>query len=48
MVTAAPYADVSDEDSARANGGWRHFLWVNYAAGAVVTILLIADAAGYL
>lgn len=48
LVLAAPYANVSDEDSARANGGWRHFLWVNYAAGAVVTILLIADAAGYL
>ncbi|MGW2092814.1 prenyltransferase [Promicromonospora sukumoe] len=48
LVLAAPYANVSDADSARANGGWRHFLWVNYAAGAVVTILLIASAADYL
>ncbi|MFJ3408138.1 prenyltransferase [Promicromonospora sp. NPDC090134] len=48
LMLAAPYAGVSDEDSARANGGWRHFLWVNYAAGAAVTILLIATAAGYL
>ncbi|WP_369371836.1 prenyltransferase [Promicromonospora sp. Populi] len=42
LALALPYARLDDEDSARANGGWRHFLWVNYAAGAAVTILLIA------
>lgn len=44
LALALPYARLRDADSARANGGWRHFLWVNYAAGAAVTILLIATA----
>ncbi|GAB4086272.1 prenyltransferase [Myceligenerans cantabricum] len=42
LALALPYARLRDEDSARANGGWRHFLWINYAAGAAVTMLLIA------
>lgn len=41
LALALPYAQLTDEDSARANGGWRHFLWVNYAVGAAVTVLLI-------
>ena len=44
LALALPYARVRDEHSARANGGWRHFLWVNYAVGAAVTILLITTA----
>ena len=44
LALALPYARLRDEDSARANGGWRHFLWVNYAVGAAVTILLITIA----
>ena len=30
-----------DEECERANKGWRFFLWINYFAGFVVTILLI-------
>jgi 4-hydroxybenzoate polyprenyltransferase len=41
LALALPYARLSDADSARANGGWRHFLWVNYAAGTAVTLILI-------
>lgn len=41
LALALPYARLRDEDSARANGGWRHFLWVNYAVGAAVTMILI-------
>jgi 4-hydroxybenzoate polyprenyltransferase len=44
LCAAAPYARVSDADSARANRGWRHFLWINYACGFVVTMLLIVVA----
>ncbi|MBF0817391.1 prenyltransferase [Microbacterium paludicola] len=44
LLAAAPYARVSDADSARANRGWRHFLWINYACGFVVTVLLIVHA----
>jgi 4-hydroxybenzoate polyprenyltransferase len=35
VALAWPYRDVSDASSARANGGWRAFLWVNYACGFV-------------
>ncbi|MFI9487768.1 prenyltransferase [Promicromonospora sp. NPDC052451] len=44
LALALPYARVGDEDSARANGGWRHFLWVNYAVGTAVTMILIGYA----
>ncbi|WP_426515361.1 prenyltransferase [Diaminobutyricibacter sp. McL0618] len=45
ILAAAPYWSVSDADSERANGGWRRFLWINYACGFVVTLLLIWFAA---
>jgi hypothetical protein len=35
---------VTDGESADANRGWRRFLWVNYAAGFVVTMVCIAWA----
>ncbi|WP_127791974.1 prenyltransferase [Agromyces sp. LHK192] len=41
VAAAWPYRSVSDADSGRANGGWRKFLWINYACGFVVTMLLI-------
>lgn len=45
LAAAAPYRSVSDEDAAVANRGWRRFLWINYACGFVVTMLLIWWAA---
>ena len=41
VLAAAPFARVSDADSGRANRGWRHFLWINYLCGFLVTLLLI-------
>ena len=41
LVLAWPYRSVTDEGSAAAHGGWRHFLVVNYAVGFLVTLILI-------
>jgi 4-hydroxybenzoate polyprenyltransferase len=38
---AAPYWSITDENSGRANGGWRKFLLLNYAVGFLATLLLI-------
>jgi 4-hydroxybenzoate polyprenyltransferase len=50
-IAAAPYAinvlpwwRVRDEDAESANRGWRRFLWLNFFAGFVVTMLLIWTA----
>ncbi|MFF1879380.1 prenyltransferase [Leifsonia sp. NPDC058230] len=40
IVTAAPFWMVRDEDSELANRGWRRILWINYACGFLVTVLL--------
>ncbi|HLT66609.1 MAG TPA: prenyltransferase [Microbacterium sp.] len=45
LLAAGPFARVSDDDSGRANRGWRHFLWINYLCGFLVTMLLIWYAA---
>jgi 4-hydroxybenzoate polyprenyltransferase len=44
LALAWPYRSVRDEDSGRANGGWRWFLLVNYLVGFGVTLVLIAAA----
>jgi 4-hydroxybenzoate polyprenyltransferase len=41
ILVAVPFWSVSDADSERANRGWRRFLWINFASGFVVTMLLI-------
>lgn len=38
---AWPFRSVSDADSAAANRGWRHFLWVNNACGFVIFWLCV-------
>ncbi|GAB3579507.1 prenyltransferase [Leifsonia lichenia] len=45
IVAAAPFWRITEEDSAAANRGWRRFLWINYACGFLVTMLLILFAA---
>lgn len=45
ILVAVPFWSVSDEDSERANRGWRQFLWINFVSGFVVTMLLIWFAA---
>ena len=37
-----PYLRLGDADAARANGGWRRFLAINYGVGAYISILTIA------
>jgi 4-hydroxybenzoate polyprenyltransferase len=41
-VNVAPWWNVTEADSASANRGWRRFLWLNFATGFFVTMLLIA------
>ena len=40
-VNVAPWWNVTDADAAGANRGWRRFLWINFATGFLVTLLLI-------
>ena len=41
LVIVAPFLNLSDEDCEKANSGWRKFIWLNFFAGFVVTMLLI-------
>ena len=45
-VSTAPWWSVRDEDAESANRGWKRFLWLNFLAGALVTILLIVWVLG--
>jgi 4-hydroxybenzoate polyprenyltransferase len=40
-VSSAQWWNVSDADSPSAHRGWKRFLWFNFFAGAVVTLLMI-------
>lgn len=40
-LNAAPWWNVDDESAPTANRGWRRFLWLNFATGFLVTMLLI-------
>ncbi|MET0934265.1 MAG: prenyltransferase [Mycetocola sp.] len=42
ILAVLPYRSLSDADSERANRGWKHFLWLNYLVGFLVTMLMIA------
>jgi 4-hydroxybenzoate polyprenyltransferase len=44
VLAAAPYWRIDDETSGAATRGWKKFLWINYAAGFVATMLLIGYA----
>ena len=41
-INCLPFVNLSDKDSALANKGWRRFIYLNLAAGFVVTMTLIA------
>jgi 4-hydroxybenzoate polyprenyltransferase len=41
-VNTMQYWRISDPVSEHAHKGWRRFLWINYAVGAILTIVLIA------
>jgi 4-hydroxybenzoate polyprenyltransferase len=40
-ASCAAYWNVTDETAESANRGWKRFLWLNFAAGFLVTMLLI-------
>jgi len=40
-LNVVPFLRITDDDAERANAGWKRFLWLNYAVGFPVTLLLI-------
>ena len=38
LAMAWPFRAIRDADCARANQGWKRFLWINYAVGAALTV----------
>jgi 4-hydroxybenzoate polyprenyltransferase len=44
-LNVLPWWNVTDQDAAAANRGWRRFLWINYLAGFLVTMALIGYVA---
>jgi 4-hydroxybenzoate polyprenyltransferase len=44
LVIIAPYLNISDADCEQSNKGWRRFIWLNFFAGFVVTLILIWSA----
>jgi 4-hydroxybenzoate polyprenyltransferase len=41
LVIIAPYLNITDQDCERANGGWKRFIWLNFAAGALISLVVI-------
>ena len=46
IINLLPFVRICDERSAEARAGWRRFLWLNYVAGAVVTVTLLMKVWG--
>jgi 4-hydroxybenzoate polyprenyltransferase len=41
LVIISPYLNITDADCERANGGWKRFIWLNFAAGAQISLVVI-------
>jgi 4-hydroxybenzoate polyprenyltransferase len=41
LVIIFPYLNITDDSCQSANRGWRKFIWLNFFAGALVSILLL-------
>lgn len=41
IANLLPYLRITDKTSEQLRSAWKRFLWINYCAGAVVTIVLI-------
>ena len=41
LFILSPFLNITDGDCEKANSGWRKFIWLNFFAGFVVTMLLI-------
>ncbi|MEN9713829.1 MAG: hypothetical protein RLZZ164_493 [Actinomycetota bacterium] len=44
LVILVPHLKITDATCETANRGWRRFIWLNYFAGFVITMLLIASS----
>lgn len=42
VVNITPFFNITDARSAAARAGWKRFIWLNYAVGAIITMCLIA------
>lgn len=41
LFILSPFLNITDADCEKANAGWRKFIWLNFFAGFVVTLILI-------
>jgi 4-hydroxybenzoate polyprenyltransferase len=41
LLIISPYLNITDADCERANGGWKRFIWLNFAAGALICLVVI-------
>ena len=41
ILIVAPFWNITDATCERANAGWKKFIWLNFIAGAIVTLLVI-------
>jgi 4-hydroxybenzoate polyprenyltransferase len=41
LLIISPYLNITDEGCERANGGWKKFIWLNFAAGALISLVVI-------
>ncbi|MFM1984264.1 MAG: hypothetical protein RL723_699 [Actinomycetota bacterium] len=41
MLIVAPFWNITDATCERANAGWKKFIWLNFIAGAIITLLVI-------
>ena len=46
VINILPFVSIHDENSSDSRSGWRRFLWLNYVAGAVVTVTLLLEVWG--
>lgn len=47
IINAAPFWNVTDETAHTTNRAWKRFIWLNYIAGFIVTMILIAAWFGW-
>jgi hypothetical protein len=41
LLIISPYVNITDEDCERANHGWKRFIWLNFFAGALISLVVI-------
>lgn len=44
LLILAPFLKITDADCEKANKGWRQFIWLNFFAGALVSMIMIWSA----